>query len=224
MKIFIGSTTMKEKLRKESRIGRVLSDHKKHIGMKLYEGEEWIFDNGAWGHYKNGKEFDVNEFKNWLDAAYEKLPIPYFAVAPDIVAGGNKSLELSMSWIDKLPKDWPWYLAIQDNMDSANIIEALSSFKGIFLGGSSDFKKHAGYWCKIAHLHQKKFHYARCGTIAKIIHATIIQADSMDTTYPVYEKGRFYSFVQSLSQNIFDELIVFERSHRGEGNLIQVKP
>lgn len=223
MKIFVGDTRSKKMLKilQEAGIGRVMINQ----ASTLYPGEEWIFDNGAYRYYTAGKRFDQDRFIQWYETAQEKLPTPYLAVVPDMVGGGNTSLQFSCHWRRKLRNDWPWYLALQDDMDPKEVIRVIDRFDGLFLGGTDEFKKTAGYWCNIAHHCKKNFHYGRCGTLSKIIHATIIQADSIDSTYPLWEMGRMYSFVQSLAQQTFDELLVFERNqYRGDGSVTQVRP
>ncbi|MGB9885626.1 MAG: hypothetical protein ACPLRW_01340 [Moorellales bacterium] len=41
--------------------------------------------------------------------------------------------------LDRLPPDWPWYLAVQDGLSLAEVEAALGGLAGIFLGGTDAF-------------------------------------------------------------------------------------
>ncbi|MCL4503061.1 MAG: hypothetical protein M1438_14610 [Deltaproteobacteria bacterium] len=129
-----------------------------------------------------------------MDKAYQ-IGIPYLAVCPDIVAAGNKSLDFSLKWLEKLPADWPWYLAVQDGMKFSEVFPLLPKFQGIFLGGSDAFKRQAPFWLNLAHLADINFHYGRTGIIRKIDHAIICKSDSLDSSFPLWTVPRFNAFV-----------------------------
>ena len=131
-------------------------------------------------------------FLKRLEAA-RSIGRPYLAVAPDIVAGGLKSLDYSLSWMDRLP-EWPWYLAVQDGMDPGGVAAVIGRFTGLFLGGTDRFKLQAERWCDLAHGHSKRFHYARAGTIRKLVHAYRIRADSLDSSFPLWSAERMKRF------------------------------
>jgi hypothetical protein len=147
------------------------------------------FDNGAYLDWINGREFDDERFLKALDTAIN-IGNPYMAVVPDRVAEGNDSLEFSLGWLDRLPPHWPWYLAVQDGMWPERVKEVIKYFAGIFLGGTDDFKREAKDWCDLAHIHGKRFHYARAGTERKIKHAISIGADSLDSSFPLWNMQR----------------------------------
>jgi len=139
-----------------------------------------VFDNGAYLDYVRGLEFNDTQYWKRLWKAYN-VGRPDFAVVPDLVAKGLKSLEFSMWWVERLPPSWSWCLAIQDGMELKDVKEVLRWYDGLFLGGSDMFKQEAGRWCDFAHSHGKFFHYARCGTRKRINHAKRIGADSIDS-------------------------------------------
>ena len=220
MQILVGDGSGKNLIKfcKEHQVGRMFSAN----WPKLYEGEPWGFDNRAFIYWSKagrpfpnpGGEFNETDFLKRLDKALLN-PLPYIAVTPDIVAGGMKSLELSDGWIKRLPSDFPWYLAVQDGMDVASVIESLANYQGIFLGGTDNYKRYAGYWCKIAHHFGKKFHYGRAGTLNKVAHAIRIDADSLDSSFPLWTKDRLFSFIQSFSQMHFDGLVTLHEHPTG---------
>lgn len=170
--------------------GRMLIDRT----VKLYPGEPWGFDNGAFRDWKNGNSFNDKAFLSRLDKIYS-LGRPILSVVPDLVAQGKRSLEFSLDWLEKLPQDWPWYLALQDGMIISDIEPIINRFTGLFLGGTDKFKSTALWWCRLAHKHGKKFHYARAGTQRKLRHARIIRADSCDSAFPLWKKDRLEHFM-----------------------------
>lgn len=158
-----------------------------------YKGEPWGFDNGAFRYYLAGRPFDDAAFLQRLERAHA-VGVPLLAVVPDIVAAGVRSLDFSMGWMPRLPGDWPWYLAVQDGMTEADVLPLLGRFAGLFLGGSTAFKRSAGAWCALAHRYGRRFHYARAGTLAKLEHAREIKADSLDSAFPMWTRRRFDIF------------------------------
>ncbi len=159
-----------------------------------YSGELWGFDNGAYGWWVRGEPFNEELYLKRLYRAYE-VGIPYFAVIPDMVGQGDDSLAYSLGWMDRLPTDWPWYLAIQDGMSEDLVLNVLDKVDGIFLGGTNAFKAMAYYWCEIAHENGKKFHYGRAGTAQKIRDALLIGVDSADSAFPLWTKDRLHETI-----------------------------
>lgn len=209
MQVLIGDGGGKRLMRlcQKHDIGRMLAQN----WPELYENEAWGFDNGVYGfflknlelpHYSTDEGKTIGIFLKRLNRAMTTPWPPYLAILPDIVGGGDRSLEVSLSWIGHLP-DWPWYLAVQDGMDPRKVIDIMDQVDGIFLGGTDTYKQYAGWWCQIAHHHKKKFHYGRAGTLNKLAHAIMIGADSLDSAFPLWTKDRLFSFLQALNQNHF---------------------
>ncbi len=159
-----------------------------------WDGERWGFDNGAYYNWTHGMPFDDLRFEYRLKVARE-IGTPEFAVVPDIVAAGCSSLEFSLKWREKLPDDWKWYLAVQDGMTIHDVRPYLPRFDGIFLGGSDTFKQQAWRWRVFAKDNGKPFHFARAGTLPKLESALKMKADSLDSTYPLWENTRLDKFV-----------------------------
>jgi len=67
-------------------------------------------------------------------------------------------------------------------------------FDGIFLGGTDKFKLKAFSWKELAARNRLKFHYGRAGTRRKLQHAHEIQADSLDSSFPLWTKERMKLF------------------------------
>ena len=159
-----------------------------------YPYELWGFDNGAFGAFLRGESFPTQVFEKRLEAAMNVNSEPYLAVTPDIVANGCESLEFSLEWRKKLPNGWPWYLAVQDGMELTEVEDSLHLFTGIFLGGSDKFKSTAYRWAQLAHKHRKNFHYGRASTPKKLAHAHRVNADSCDTSFPLWTNDRMRTF------------------------------
>ena len=166
---------------KQHGIGRIWSTKK----PCLYPGERWAFDNGAWSAYTSGTAFDDSAFNRRVAVACNLESDPYMAVCPDIVAGGLKSLDFSMAWIDRLPDRWPWYLAVQDGMKVENVAPIIDRFDGVFIGGTIQFKASSAMWKAF----NVPVHYGRCGTRKRLRHAIEIGADSFDSSTPIQNGG-----------------------------------
>jgi hypothetical protein len=161
-----------------------------------YPYERWAFDNGAYSAYCHNREFPEQEFLWRLDAASTARTDPYFAVIPDIVAGGLSSLEFSAKWrmSGRLVDEWRWYLAVQDGMTPADVEPHLHLYDGIFLGGTDRFKATAYRWAQLAHKHHLQFHYGRASTPRKLVSAFRSGADSCDSSHPLWSAERFATF------------------------------
>lgn len=205
MKIFVGDTRSQKVVSflAEMGLGRMLVSRP----VKLYPGEQWAWDNGAYRDWVGGCNMKGPDYEGLILSRIENiysLGKPYLAILPDLVGKGDESLEYSLEWFPKLPADWPWYLALQDHMDSVKVIQAVGEFpiKGFFLGGTDAFKKEAELWAAIAHHLGLKFHYGRAGTMGKIIHAKMVKADSLDSAFPLWSMERLRSFAKIIQHDL----------------------
>jgi hypothetical protein len=177
-----------------------------------------VLDNGAFAAWKSGKPFSAERF---AERAEEYAPLkPVFAVLPDVVGGGAASLEMSMSWLPRLPQSIRWYLAVQDGMTPALVTPTLRDIDGLFLGGTTAFKATAWEWAALAHAHKKKFHYARVSSPLFYRRALDCGADSCDSSQPLWSRDEWRKFERA----VFDldkQASLFprtRRSHAGEGD------
>ena len=147
----------------------------------------WAFDNGAYTAWTHGESFPEKQFirrveKAWSLFGAETVPGPYFAITPDIVMGGKESLAFSLQWRKRLLGiHWPWYLAVQDGMETKEVESVLHLFDGIFVGGSDDYKKSIPEWMGFG----LPVHYGKCGTRKKIRQAIRYGVDSLDSSTPI---------------------------------------
>lgn len=199
MKVLLGDTRSRENLNilESRRWGRMFVT----ADPTPMHCEPWGFDNGAFVAFRRGEAFSASVFHRRLDRALSVASEPWIAIAPDIVAGGLRSLEFSVEYKRKLPIHWPWYLAVQDGMTPDDVRPVIHLFAGVFLGGSDRFKLQAWTWKQFANSEHKPFHYARAGALRKLRHAHAIGADSLDSAFPLWSKERMRLFC-----NFFDGL------------------
>lgn len=139
----------------------------------------YALDNGAWGAFKNKTSFDETAFLKLVERFWENAD---FIVAPDIVEGGGASLDLSLSWLERLPPVLR-LIPVQDGMIDTDIIPHLSEHVGIFLGGSTKWKLEYGtYWGDVARKHNAYYHIGRVNTYRRVIWCHGIGAHSFDGT------------------------------------------
>lgn len=198
MQILIGDTRSKALIAECQRLGWGRMFAEQH--PTPWQGEKWGFDNGAFHAWLHERPFPADRFLQRLDVAMRRGERPYLAVCPDLVARGADSLEFSLGWIERVPREWPWYLAVQDGMDPKDVERALPNFQGLLLGGTTRFKSTAATWRALAHRYGLRFHYARASTPTRIEHAAVVGADSLDSSFPLWTTARFREFVAELSQ------------------------
>lgn len=191
--------------------------------IRPIEGERWGFDCGAfkawsdldlWVAEREGvrhlrreevtmwpQDFDEAKYLRRIERA-EAVGVPYLAVAPDLVLGGVRSLDFSLSWRPRLPATWPVYLAVQDGMTEQAVRAAVvdAAFAGIFLGGSSSFKATASSWARLARELGVRFHYARCSSQRQWRDACFVGADSVDSSQALWRAQMRTAWVNTTAQ------------------------
>ena len=143
------------------------------------EGFPYALDNGAWSDFHTGRPFDEEAFERLLEKLGANAD---FAVLPDIVAGGMRSLELSVRWLNRVLSLCPLVLiAVQDGMELCDLAPLVSPSVGIFLGGSTEWKLQRmadwGHFCAERHVY---YHVARVNTLRRIRLAAAAGATSID--------------------------------------------
>ena len=148
----------------------------------------YALDNGAYSNWKNHKEFDSKGFLKFL-RKYENRDIekPDWIAVPDKVAEGQKSLEFSLNWLDKISDYFDKrMLVVQDGMDPKKVEDNINKFYGLFVGGSKRWKiDSTPQWVNLAHKYDKICHVGRISRWNEIMWAKRIGVDSIDsTTWP----------------------------------------
>ena len=126
------------------------------------EGFPYALDNGAWTAFQRQEPFDVEAFERafaLLGAGAD------FVIAPDIVAGGHASLDLSLSWLPRMGAARRILIPNQDGLQPADFADLVSDRIGIFHGGSTEWKIGTmtawGRWCAERGVY---FHVGRVNT------------------------------------------------------------
>lgn len=144
----------------------------------------YMFDNGAWTDFTHKRPFAADRFWNMMQRVRAYDPQPDFAVCPDLVAQGLKSLEFSLGWRKDLPDDVRWYLAVQDGMEPEHVRPVIEKFAGLFVGGTSEWKmRSVPGWAKLARETGRLLHVGRVNTLPRAFYvAEVCGADSFDGT------------------------------------------
>ena len=155
---------------------------------KPRQGLHYAIDNGAWGCHQQGISFRDKPFMSLVEKFGDCAD---FVVIPDIVAGGMRSLDFSMSWYSRLAYLPRLLLPVQDgkdgvpNMDVVTVSKVLreSPNLGIFLGGSTEFKLATMYdWGIVAKETNRYYHVGRVNSMRSIRLCAEAGADSFDGT------------------------------------------
>jgi len=182
MKVYWGNAS-------DNRSKEVMREHNFGImysgNWNLNNAKEFYFsiDNGAFSTWINNREYDGKQFLLLLTRCLYHHIVPDFAVCPDKVGEGTKSLRFSLEWLKRLPRGFNYYLAVQNGITAHDIKPYLDLFKGLFVGGTLEWKyKTSERWVKFAHDNGLKCHIGRIGTLQKVLWAIRINADSIDST------------------------------------------
>jgi hypothetical protein len=145
-------------------------------------GFHFALDNGAWTAFQTGRPFDEIAFADLVEKHGAGAD---FVVAPDIVAGGMRSLEFSLTWLPRLKNLRQVLLPLQDGMSPIAIGEVLRAWPaiGLFLGGSTEWKLATMYqWGAVAAAFRRPYHVGRVNTTRRIRLCAEAGATSFDGT------------------------------------------
>jgi hypothetical protein len=216
MKTYVGQTRAREQVARCQAAG---------LGELTCRGElpprrhPWCYDNGAFKDWRADRDFnwtrwvrDLRCIRNWVSDprgsgnGLKRTPAivwPDFIVLPDIPAGGDASLKLSLSWLyvakHHLGEHTKYYLVVQNGMSIRKVESALRVVDGIFVGGTLEWKLETGAsWVKLAHSRTVPCHIGRVGTIDRVKWAQDIGADSIDSSLPLWRKDRLEDFIAAV--------------------------
>jgi hypothetical protein len=164
-------------------------------------GEPWGFDNGAFRDWRDGKPFDAATYRDCLRKALEQPTPPVLAVIPDVPGDGRATLAMADAWWPELYErspHFPWFIAVQDGMEPADLEPWADRIAGVFLGGTNAYKARANDWAAWCQARGLRFHYGRAGTMEKVAHAMEVGADSIDSALPMWTEGRWRAFVAAI--------------------------
>lgn len=164
----------------------------KYYGWRLFvsragrkwrtEGMRYAADNGAWADHQAGRDFDEDEYDEFLDWVAAQLVPPDFIVLPDIVAGGRASLDLSLRYMNRCLSITSLVLiAVQDGMEPYHLAPLVGPNVGIFLGGSTAWKiARMQDWGDFCADRDIWYHVARVNTRRRMYQAIAARARSAD--------------------------------------------
>lgn len=143
------------------------------------EGFPYAIDNGAWSDFQAGRPFDEEQFERLLEKLGANAD---FVVLPDIVAGGMRSLELSVRWLNRSLSICSLVLiAVQDGMEPCDLASLVGPNVGIFFGGSTEWKlQRMADWGRFCAERRVYYHVARVNTLRRIRLAAAASAASID--------------------------------------------
>ena len=99
----------------------------------------YALDNGAFGSWKNGTQWDEGAFMALLERA-RKATAPLWVVVPDVVMDAEATIARWAEWVPKirnvLPRI-PLAFAVQDGMTPADVP---TNAHVVFIGGSTEWK------------------------------------------------------------------------------------
>lgn len=130
--------------------------------------EENCGDSGAWHYHNNGLPFDEEKYRRFIPWI---LPLqPRFVMLPDIVAGGKRSLDLSMSWRAQLgDAGVPLALVVQDGIEIEDVAHLVGPDLAVCIGGTTEWKlAEMGRWCALANARGAWSHVLRVNTGRRI--------------------------------------------------------
>jgi hypothetical protein len=149
-------------------------------GVLNAHGFAYALDNGAWTAFMRGEPMlDIDRF---VAAVRTHGARADWVVAPDIVMGGDRSLELSAAWIGRLLHDVPRVMvAVQDGHRVCDVEPLLSPRVGVFVGGGSEWKESTtAQWAEIARARGALCHVGRVNTARRIDICARAGVDSFD--------------------------------------------
>ncbi len=150
-------------------------------GVLRSEGFKYALDNGAWTAFQQGRRLDEGLFWKAVDKMGEGAD---WIVLPDIVAGGLRSLDYSLAWLNQLRGlPTPVLIAVQDGMAPEDVRELLGPNVGIFIGGTTEWKEAtAVQWGALARRRNCYLHMGRVNSARRIAICAAAGASSFDGT------------------------------------------
>jgi hypothetical protein len=148
-------------------------------GTLTTQSMKYGLDNGAWSAFQQGRPFNDLAFMRAVEKVGEGAD---WIVLPDIVAGGMRSLDLSLAWMDRLRGlPTPLLIAVQNGMELDDVRRHLSPSIGIFIGGDTAWKESTAIaWGQLARRRNCYLHVGRVNTARRIAICAAAGANSYD--------------------------------------------
>lgn len=171
----------------------------------LHDGFRYAIDNGAWGAFQRGEEWDADAFTSLL---CKRGTGADWCVVPDVVGDRDGTLKMVERWLPKVLRSCSLALvAVQDGMTEGDVSHLLGESVGIFLGGTTPFKEDTmGLWGRLAHRSGCYYHVARVNSRRRIVKARLAGADSFDGTSVTRWAKSLDRLQAELDQHVLGEL------------------
>lgn len=199
MRVFVGQTRSRKLIARLTELGFGECTNRGELPPRRHP---WFLDNGAFGDWRSGRDFDAEGFWSDLTSPAVVASPPVFVVCPDRVATGLDSLAFSLHWLERCVSARPglsYFLAVQDGMTEQDVTQAIDGFAGLFVGGSLPWKIATGAaWVRLAHDLGRPCHIGRCGTAKRVRWAARIGADSIDSCAPLWADANLARFVNAI--------------------------
>jgi len=137
----------------------------------------YVVDNGAYGCFTRGEEWDAERFLEGLDKTLHG-PAPEWIVVPDVVGNKGGTITQWCNWADLLRETYhaPLAFAVQDGMIPGDVpVDA----DVVFIGGTTDWK-----WANLERFCDvfKRVHCARVNTFKQLNICHDAGCESVDGT------------------------------------------
>lgn len=144
------------------------------------KGLPHVLDNGAWSLHKGS--IAGHDFAPFLRLLRRLGATARWAVLPDIVGGGRRSLELSLRWLARVADEVAQVLIpVQDGMEPADVQPWLGYSVGIFVGGSTAWKwQRLHDWAALALERRCTLHVGRVNGLRRATLCRDVGAQSCD--------------------------------------------
>lgn len=148
-------------------------------GNRRPEGVTWVADNGAFSD-----KFVEADWWRFLVANANAADSCLFAVAPDVVADAQATLDRSRPWMPKIRAlGYPVAFVAQDGLEDLAV--PWDEFDVLFIGGSTEWKlgPHARVLAAQAKVRGKGLHMGRVNSERRFKYAAAIGCDTVDGTF-----------------------------------------
>lgn len=169
----------------------------------------YVLDNAAWAAFtafqRGEAATPLLDIPLWLDAVDKVGSGAQWIALPDIVMGGQNSLDLTLEWLGRA-ESHPilsrarLMIVVQNGFDPAVIEPLLGPRVGVFVGGDDDFKEGTMRdWCQLAIRRGARSHVGRVNSRRRIMLCIWAGAHSFDgssatvysSTLPMLDAARY---------------------------------
>ena len=202
MKIYTTAASSKIDKYTEFDVGVMIPTPSK-VKLEVFKGIDCALDNGAFNAFRRGYPTPVEEFEKQIANCFKSGLSLDFLVAPDIVAGGIRSLDYSVDYVEAQPGG-RWALAVQDGMKTTDVIPYLHLFEFIFVGGSVKWKwKTITHWVDLAKRKNMQIHVGQVGLPDRIKYCRELGVDSIDSSS--FARNDTWKYTRQSHGNLFDD-------------------